>query len=278
MPAEKPTFVVSDVHVGAIRPPNERAFRAFLDYAAENAAALVINGDLFDVWVPSRHFVSRSYVRVLAKLADLTESKFPILFVGGNHDALDYGGTVLREDTGVTLLDDPSDMRLGSFRVLLVHGDGVRAHAPGYQKENHILRGLLRVPAIRALAERLNIDWLHDRASRWSRVPEIVNRLERGEGSGPKPLAPLIEAWGREELGKRTDVDVLIAGHSHLPAWIEIEPGRFYLNTGDWIEHMTYGVLPATRARPEIRRWPTHEVLLPRDPRSETQASVLHAG
>ena len=267
MPTENPIFVVSDVHIGAITRPNERSFRTFLDYAAREASALVINGDLFDIWIPSRRFVLRNYVRVLAKLAELTESKFPVYFVGGNHDALEYGGTVLREDTGVTLLDDPSDMRLGPFRVLLVHGDGVGGSAQReYRKENRVLRTLLRVSALRSAAEHLlPADWLHARASRWSRVPEVVARHERGEGTGPKPLAPLIERWARDELRRRPDVDILLAGHSHLPAWVEIEPERFYLNTGDWIEHMTYGVLPPTKKRPEIRRWPSNELVLPCD-------------
>ena len=265
MPAEKPTFVVSDVHIGAIREPNEQAFRAFLDFAALEATALVINGDLFDVWVPSQRFVQREYVRVLAKLAELTEQQFPIYFVGGNHDALEYGGSVLRETTGMKLLEDPSRMQLGPFRALLVHGDGIRGDSPEYRKENGILRRLLMVPAVRSAAERLlPVDWLYEHASKWSRVPEIVARQERGEGTGPKPLAPLIEAWARDELLKNPDVDVLLAGHSHLPAWLELEPRRFYINTGDWIEHMTYGVLPGNRERPEIRRWPTQELVLPR--------------
>jgi UDP-2,3-diacylglucosamine hydrolase len=72
---------------------------------------------------------------------------------------------------------------------------------------------------------------------------------------GPKPAAAAIEAWAREALGANRDVDLVLAGHSHLPSLVEVEPGRYYLNTGDWISHMTYGVVRAIGA-PELRRWP----------------------
>jgi UDP-2,3-diacylglucosamine pyrophosphatase LpxH len=36
----------------------ERRFREFLGAQRERAAAVLINGDLFDVWLATRHFVS----------------------------------------------------------------------------------------------------------------------------------------------------------------------------------------------------------------------------
>lgn len=39
-----------------------------------------------------------------------------------------------------------------------------------------------------------------------------------------------------------------------MPAREEVEPGRFYLNTGDWISHCTYVTIPVTGA-PELRQW-----------------------
>lgn len=260
----RPILVVSDVHVGAVPPKTERAFRDFLDYAATEASALVINGDLFDVWVPSRRFVMRPHVRVIAKLADVVERGLKVYFVGGNHDALEYSETVLREDAGVTVLDDPTRIRFGVFNALVAHGDGVRTLGREYRKEHPVLRRLLRSDRIRSIAERLlPEDWLYDRVSSWSRVPGIVARHERGEGTGPKSDAPRVEAWAREQLRKFPEVDLVLVGHSHLPEWLEVESGRFYLNTGDWIEHMTYAAVPTTKRQPEIRRWPDHALVMP---------------
>lgn len=262
--AAKPFFVVSDVHLGAVPAETERTFREFLDYAFRHGQGLLINGDLFDVWVPSSRFVLRRYVRVLAKIAELTEVGFLVYFVGGNHDATEYGGSVLEQDTGVQLLPDPSRVQLAGFQVLVVHGDGIGREANVYGKENRALRGLLRIGPLRAFAERvLPVDWLYERASRWSRVPGIVARHQRGEGTGPKPNADKLEAWALEQLKRLPDVDVVLAGHSHVPAWKEAAPGRYYVNTGDWIEHMTYAVLRTEGGPPELRRWPTSELLFP---------------
>ncbi len=262
---DKPFFVVSDVHLGAVPAATERAFRDFLDYAALHAKGLLINGDLFDVWVPSSRFVMRAYVRVLASLATLTEAGFPVYFVGGNHDAREYSGDVLEQDIGLRLLPDPARVQLAGFQLLVVHGDGIGRKGGAYSKENRTLRGLLRVDALKAFAERiLPIDWLYERASRWSRVPGIVARQQRGEGTGPKPHADMLEAWALDQLKRSPDVDIVLAGHSHLPAWREAAPGRYYVNTGDWIEHMTYAVLRPDGAPPELRRWPGHEMVFPR--------------
>lgn len=264
---DKPFFVVSDVHLGAVPAETERDFRGFLDYAALHAKGLLINGDLFDVWVPSSRFVMRAYVRVLARLAALTEAGFPVYFVGGNHDAPEYGGDVLEQDIGLRLLADPARVQLAGFQLLVVHGDGVGRVRGAYSKENRTLRGLLRIGSLRALAERiLPIDWLYERASRWSGVPGIVARQQRGEGTGPKPHADMLEAWALDQLRRLPDVDIVLAGHSHLPAWREVAPGRYYVNTGDWIEHMTYAVLRPDGAPPELHHWPSHEIVLPRGP------------
>lgn len=261
---ERPVHVVSDVHIGAVPAVTERAFRSYLDYAAFEASTLVINGDLFDVWVPSRRFIMRPYARVLAKLADLVERGLPVYFVGGNHDALEYSETALREDAGVTVLHDPARITLGSFSTLIAHGDGVRTLGSAYRKEHPVLRKMLRNEKVRSVAERLlPEDWLYDRVASWSRVPGIVARHERGEGTGPKPDAERIETWARDQLRHETDIDIVLVGHSHLPALVEVEPRRFYVNTGDWIEHMTYAVLPAKAGLPELRRWPDNSVVLP---------------
>src|SRR5918911_1942985 len=149
---DKPVLVASDIHIGAVPPRTERAFRTFLDFALAEGSALVINGDLFDIWVPSRRFVMRPYVRVMAKLAEVVERGLRVYFVGGNHDALEYIETVLREDTGVTVLDDPSRIQLGPFNALIAHGDGVRILGKGYRKEHPVLRSLLRNDRIRSFA------------------------------------------------------------------------------------------------------------------------------
>lgn len=260
MSPSKPFLVVSDLHLGSVPSETERAFREFLRYVSAAASGLLINGDLFDVWIASRHFVVRDHIRVLAAIADVVEGGVPVYFVGGNHDALEFGGSMLRDDLGVTILEEPARLQVGSYRALVIHGDGVRPGRSEYRKRHPLLRSR----GFRWLAHRLvHLDRIYDGVTRWSGTREFVERHHRGEDTGPKPSAPLIEAWARTALRETPDIDLVLAGHSHLPAWIEVMPGRYYVNTGDWISHMTYGVVSADGGEPELRRWPDRALLTP---------------
>ena len=260
-PSDRPFLVVSDVHLGAVPAETERGFRAFLAHAADAASGLLINGDLFDAWLATRHFVVRHHVRVLAAVADVVESGVPVYFVGGNHDALEYGGEALRDDLGVIVLEEPARLDIAGRRALVVHGDGVRtapAGYPWYRKRHPVLRS----SAFRWAAQRAaHVDRIYDRIAAWSATRAFVARHARGEGTGPKPAAVPIEAWARAALSTDANVDLVLAGHSHLPALIEVDPGRYYVNTGDWISHMSYGVFRGPEHPPELRRWPDREPL-----------------
>ncbi len=250
----RPLFVLSDVHLGAVPAGTERALRSFLAHVGARGSALLVNGDLFDVWLATRHLVVGRHVRVLAALADLVDAGVPVLFVGGNHDALEYGGDFLRDELGVTTLDEPARVEFGGRTLLVVHGDGVRPGRPGYRKRHPVLRSR----AFRAAAQRVvHPDRIVELVARASGTPRLVAQHALGEGTGPKPAAPLVEGWARRALADRPEVDVAVAGHSHLPALVEVDAGRFYVNAGDWISHMSYAtVAPERGTPPALGRWP----------------------
>jgi UDP-2,3-diacylglucosamine pyrophosphatase LpxH len=64
-----------------------------------------------------------------------------------------------------------------------------------------------------------------------------------------------LEAWAREKLRAEPRLDLVVLGHTHLPQRIEVEPNRFYLNAGDWVNHHTYVVLQ-TGEPPRLEEWP----------------------
>ncbi|HEX8849818.1 MAG TPA: UDP-2,3-diacylglucosamine diphosphatase [Gemmatimonadaceae bacterium] len=255
MASAKPFVVVSDVHLGGVPPEVEREFRGFLRWVGDSASGLLINGDLFDVWLATRHFVVRHHVRVLAAIADLVDAGLPVYFVGGNHDALELGGAALREDLGVVVLDEPARLTLGRWRALVVHGDGVESGAPvypAYRKRHPVLRSR----AFRWAAQRMaHVDRIYDRIAAWSDTKDFVARHRRGEGTGPQHASAPLERWARGAIAAERDVDVVIAGHSHRPALVEVEPARWYVNSGDWVYHMSYALLPADRGTPTLGSW-----------------------
>ena len=92
IPEGKKVYFASDNHLGAPTAEKsrirEKQFVAWLDSVKEDAAAIYLMGDLFDVWIEYRRVVPKGFVRVLGKLAELTDSGIPIYFFVGNHDML----------------------------------------------------------------------------------------------------------------------------------------------------------------------------------------------
>lgn len=255
--SDRPFLVLSDVHLGAVPASTERALLSFLAYAATDASGLLINGDLFDVWFASRQFLPRRYVRVLAALSAVVDNGVPVCFVSGNRDVASWGGRVLQDDFGIQVLNDPTRLRLGNRSALVAHGDGIGERATlGYQKPYTILR---HPAVIWAAHHLLPQDRLFDVLARRSGTHTWVARHARGEPTGPKARAPRIEAWARAHLANDPDLSLVVCGHSHLPALHEVERGRYYVNSGDWISHFTYVHLGPGDAAPEVRRWPSRE-------------------
>ncbi len=242
---DQPYLVVSDVHLGSVPESTERRFRRFLRFAAETAGGLLINGDLFDFWFEYRTVIPRKHYRTLATLAEVVEAGVPVSFLGGNHDA--WVGDFLKDEVGIELLEGPVEMELAGRRALVAHGDGVGEGDWGYRLLKRLIRSRLAVGAFR----QLHPDW-------GTRVADRVSRTEDrlgGEESG-RNRARHIRSWAEQELRRRPELDLVLAGHCHVPEVTEVEPGRFYANSGDWIHNSSaYLVLPAGGGAPALRSW-----------------------
>ncbi|MES2525096.1 MAG: UDP-2,3-diacylglucosamine diphosphatase [Gemmatimonadota bacterium] len=221
LPRELPTpcYVIGDAHLGIAPADAERSLLAFLRGLPGRARSLVIMGDLFDFWFAWEHVMPRSGFRVLAALADVREAGVEILWIGGNHDC--WGGAQLAADTGAAYTLEPWEGRIGPWRCLLAHGDGLRdkEDAP-YRRLRRVLRHPL---AIRAFG------WLHpDFASRVALASSDTSRHRRAgdEGRGLRAIgSALLTAAGGPQL--------VIHGHSHVPMLDPIGDG-WYANAGAW--------------------------------------------
>ncbi len=240
----KPIMVVSDIHLGAVPPDTERSFRRFLGFVAGGASGLLINGDLFDFWFEYRTVVPRQHLRVLAALADVVESGVPVWFVGGNHDA--WGGSFLRDEIGMTLLQGPCEMTLAGYCALIAHGDGVGPGDRGYKA----LRSFIRHPWTVRSFRTIHPDLGSRIAARASSTEHKVETADPGGES----RAHHIQRWATERLGARPDLDLVLAGHAHVPVVLEVEPRRFYVNSGDWLKHFSYVALSPGET-PALARW-----------------------
>jgi UDP-2,3-diacylglucosamine hydrolase len=125
------TLFISDLHLESSRPDIAAPFLQFMQTEAAGADALYILGDLFESWVgdddPDEHYATiKKALRVLA------DSGTPVFFMHGNRDFMI--GDQFADDSGITLLPDPSQRRIEGTDVLLSHGDVLCTDDVEYQK------------------------------------------------------------------------------------------------------------------------------------------------
>jgi UDP-2,3-diacylglucosamine hydrolase len=240
-----PVYVVSDIHLGAVPEATEKSFRKFLGHVGANASKLVINGDLFDFWFEYRTVIPSRHYRVLAALAEIPDAGIDIHFIGGNHDA--WAGDFLRKEVGLDVLPDASELILAGRKALIVHGDGLGQGDIGYRILKKVIRNPISILAFRAL----HPDWGSGLARM---VSTTEGKMGNAEGANAVRAAEL-SSWAEGTLQRRDDLDLILAGHTHTPAVTEFQPNRFYVNTGDWINHYTYLTLDQQGSAPELHHW-----------------------
>ena len=234
-----PCYVFSDVHLGFASDGVHRQLLAFLRYLRSSAAAVVINGDLFEFWCEWETVIPRSSFRVLAGLADLREAGIPVVMIAGNHDC--WGGDVLRKDVGVDYRMEGWSGEIGPWRTRIEHGDGLRPDADrGYRAIKPILRNPLAMRAYRLLPP----DFATALAGGSSNASRTYAARDRGAG--------LREAAGRV-LAANAEVDLLIYGHSHVPDLERVSVSQVYGNPGSWLDAPHF--LRITNERVALRKW-----------------------
>lgn len=234
-----PCYIVSDAHLGVASPQIEKSFVSFLRGLAGEAESLVINGDLFDFWFEWKTVIPRRSFRALAALAELKDSGVEILWVAGNHDC--WGGEILREDVGVNYIVGPWEGTIAGWNTRIEHGDGLRDREDrGYRMIRPIMRNQLAIKAFRLLHPDLASGLAHG-SSNASR-----NYRARDEGRG-------LRAYAQKQLEGASNLDLLVYGHSHVPA-LERMPGRgVFANAGSWLDAPTF--LRLTDEVIELRKW-----------------------
>jgi len=223
------SIIVSDAHLGAAPAAHEQAFHDFLAFAGAATNDLVINGDLFDFWFEYRTVILSRHFGTLRRLADIVDGGTRIRLVGGNHDS--WGGAFLREEIGIELIDGPVVTEIGGRSTYLAHGDGLGEGDLGYR----VLKAVVRSGPARLLFREIHPDWSAGLVRRVSRTESRHDRPEAG-----RTRAAALEAHAREVLETHAAIDLVALGHCHIPALLEIAPGRHYLNTGDWLHHCTW--------------------------------------
>ena len=237
----KKIYFLSDFHLGipdaASSLVREKRIVSFLEQAEKDAAEVILLGDLFDFWFEWRRAVPRGHVRLLGKLAELSDKGIPLHLFTGNHDMwiFDY----LPTEVGLKLHRSPMERTWNGKRFHIGHGDGLGPGDHGYK----FIKKVFSNPVCQWLFARLHPNfalWLGDLLSGRSRKKSYIN---------DRQYLGLENEWlvqyCREQL-KKAHYDVMVFGHRHLPLDLQVGPNTRYVNLGDWITYFTYGVFDGT--------------------------------
>lgn len=232
-PSTDKCYFVSDVHLGTSTDPRgerEKAFVEFLDSIPEDATALYLLGDIFDFWVDYRDVVPRGFVRVLGRLAALSDRGCRIWFFKGNHDywVTDY----FERELGARIVEDPYVVvEIGGKTFCLGHGDGL---GPSDWKSRLIFR-LFRNRTCIALLKSLHPRLVFGFARGWSSSSRRGNEGQYSFAGEKDPLYIFADA-----LGRSRKIDYYVFGHEHTPASVDVASGGRMFILGDWGDGPSY--------------------------------------
>jgi len=237
---KKKIYFASDQHFGL---PNyakslvrEKKFIAWLDDVKQDAEAIFLLGDLFDLWMEYKTVVPKGFVRVLGKLAEISDSGIPIHFFVGNHDLWmrDY----FQKELNIPVYTKPTEFTFNNKTFLIGHGDGLGPGDKGYK----LMKKVFTNPISRWLYRWLHPDFGVALAQRLSLKNKLISGDEDVKFLGEEN--EWLVQYCKRKL-KTKHYDFFLFGHRHLPMDITINNSK-YINTGDWISFFTYAVFDGT--------------------------------
>lgn len=199
-------WLASDMHLGPESPHTNRAFQTFLSQAAQHADALVLGGDIFNVWVGDDiiHAPPAWLAELLLAMHHATRS-IPLYVCRGNRDFL--MGQRFCDHIDATLLDDQTILVTDAGALLFSHGDEYCTDDRRYQRFRRWVR--------KTWVQRIFLLFSLARRQKWAgyaRARSIqANRQKQYD------IMDVNEAAVRTAM-KLAAVQVMVHGHTHRPA------------------------------------------------------------
>lgn len=246
--SSKKIYFASDFHLGA--PDHETSLIRekkivdWLNHIEPTAKEIYLVGDIFDFWFEYKRAVPRGFVRLLGKLAEISDNGISIHIFTGNHDMwiFDY----LPKEIGASLYREPIEKDFFGKSYLIGHGDGLGPGDKGYKFLKKVFANRFCQWCFARLHPNFGI-WLADKSSKSSRAKT---------GSDDEKFLGEDEEWliqfCRDEL-KKKHTDFFIFGHRHLPIEHDLNNNSKYINLGEWINYNTY--LEVGEDAVELKTW-----------------------
>lgn len=238
----KKIYFASDFHLGAPTHTDslvrEKLIVKWLDDILIDAQVIFLVGDLFDFWFEYKQVVPKGFVRLLGKLADLSDRGIEIKIFTGNHDL--WMSDYFQKEIGAEVFHNPQVFNFSERTFYIGHGDGL---GPGDYGYKWLKKLLFMNPVCRFLFGRLlhpNLGMLL--GNLWSRNSWKKHRelddVYHFESTDKEFLFQYCQSM--EDRGEHHDYYVF--GHRHYVLDLPLKNGARYLNLGDWTHFNSYAV------------------------------------
>ncbi len=221
--------VLSDIHLGTYGCHAKELLQYLKSIKPK---AVVLNGDIIDIWQFSKRYWPATHMMVMKHLVGLIAKDIPVYYIPGNHDEM------LRKfkdfQLGSLKITNKLSLKIDGSNVWIFHGDVfdvVMQHSKWLAKLGAIGYDTLIL------------------------INRFVNFISEKLGSGKVSLSKKIKNGVKSavkfinkfestvcEIAAENKYKYVICGHIHQPEirTVVTENGAvIYMNSGDWIENLT---------------------------------------
>ncbi len=228
-------LVVSDLHIGNPFSQASQSLGRFLEYAEKNGYDVIVNGDGLEILQTSFANLANDTVRVLRRIEGILARGLKVYYVVGNHDiVLEH----YLESWSEIHISPFLNVASGARRIRVEHG---HLYDPFFVNHPRLYDALTR-----AAGPLLHI--YPDIYRLWSAYERYKDR--RADASPEKRPSVYHEA---AEMLLRRGFDTVVFGHTHRAESVELNPGKWYVNSGNWMHGGTY--VEIDRGQVTLRRW-----------------------
>lgn len=237
----KKVYFSSDHHLGVpslgASQDRERLIIRWLESIEHDAQIIFLVGDIFDFWFEYNHAVPKGFVRVLGKLAQLSDRGIELILFTGNHDMWMFG--YLTEELNATIYRNPVHFEFvnlmgESTQFLIGHGDGLGPGDGTYKFLKKVFENSFFQKLFHIVHPDIGI-WIAKEWSKRSRLANINKGEEKFMGEDREWL--LIYC---KEVEQQTHYDYYIFGHRHLTLDLAVAENSRYINLGEWVTQQTF--------------------------------------
>ena len=221
--------VISDVHLGTY---GCHAKELLTYLKSINPKAIVLNGDIIDIWQFSKSYWPESHMKVVRRIMKFVTENIPVYYLTGNHDEM---------------LRKFADLEVGSFKLinkLVLNLEGEKAwlfHGDVFDVTMQNSKWLAKLGAVGYDSLILINSFVNWCLSLIGREKMSFSKRIKAHFKDAVRFINDFETIAAE-LAIENGYSFVICGHIHQPEIrkIDTEKGSvLYLNSGDWVENLT---------------------------------------